>query len=149
MREHPAIKIRRQFALVKHVATGPVVARRLDSRGAHNFVIGKHAFGVACAGHRLACDFRPCAVGTNDAAGADPGSKSARLFASRACFEMHHSHAVWVALNALKSTNAAYRSAGGGALAQPFVKFFTVDHAHKAVVDRNVDLVVFGRDHAG
>ena len=64
-------------------------------------------------------------------------------------FKVNHSHAIQVAFNSVERADAAHCPTGGCTLTQPFVKFLTVDHAYKAVVDWNVNLVVFRRDHAG
>ena len=152
MWKNPAVKIRRQLALIKHITARIVVIRRLDGWGANDLVVGKNALGVAGARHGLAGDFRACAVCANDAAGADSGGVNtrvaARLLRVLARFKVHHGHAVRVALNAIKGANTAHRTAGCGTFAQPFVKLFPVDHADKAVVDGNVHLVVAGRDHS-
>ena len=82
VRKHPAIKIRRDFALVVDIATRRVVTwlphRRLD-----DLVIGEHVFGFVRIRNGLARHFRPCAIGPHHHAGADPhgfGVLAGRVF---------------------------------------------------------------------
>ena len=112
-------------------------------------MVSKHILGAICALHGLAGDFRLGAVSTDDGPRPNP-CRYLALFAIAVDdteLEVDHAHAVVVARDAFKSTHPAHRTAGGGALAQPFVELVAIDHADKAVFDRDVHPHVLGRDH--
>ena len=62
---------------------------------------------------------------------------------------VHPQLAAVVVLQLVKNRLATHRTRLGGAIAQILVELVAVHHAHKAIVDGDVDLVVGGRNHAG
>ena len=141
VREDPAVKIRRQGALVKNIAARAVIAGRLDLGGAHDLVVRKHVTRALCTGHRLPGYFRSRTVCADHTA---CPHRCRHTFAAHVAFTRHVVHdagAVGVAAQAFKAADPAHRTAGGSALTQPFVKGVAVDHADKAVVDGDVHVL--------
>ena len=145
MGEHPAVKVGRQGAAVIHIAALGVVGAR-GLRGRNDLVVGEHIACFFCTFHTLAGDFRAGAVGAHNQARSNAGF--VRLVFGRARLKMHAGHAIGVTAHAVKGAALAHCAMAGGALAQPLVKGVAVDHAHKAIFNRDVDAVVAGRNHA-
>ena len=69
MREHPAVKIRRELALVIHIAARAVIAFGLDGWDFDDLVVSEHILGVLSSVHTgLAGYLRLGAVGPDDGA---------------------------------------------------------------------------------
>ena len=149
MREHPAIKIGRDLALVEHIAAGGVVAGWFVLGCAHDLVVSEDEFAFVSPWDFLLSHLGIGTVGADDAAGTHRLWRALALGLGWACKVVDHRRAVRLAADVRESAGATLGTGAGRALAQPFVEFVAVDHADKAVVDRNVDPVVGRRDHAG
>ena len=84
------------------------------------------------------------------AVGADDEFRAQGLFALAALrFEMNDDSPVGLARQALVAAIDAGGAGFGGALAQPFVEFGSIDHADIAAVNRHVDAGALRRNHRG
>ena len=109
-------------------------------------MVGKHIFGFFRTWHGLASHFGASAIGTNDAASPHTGGFFQAVVGANG--EVHTADTVVISAEFVKHTALTHRTVVFSPYTQPFVKLVAVDHAHKASLDRNIDLFVFGRDHA-
>ena len=145
VREDPAVKIRRKQAVVVHVAAVRVVAG-VALRGLDDLVVCEHVFGFLVALDGLARHFGLGTISPDHVAGAHADRRVVFVFASGRV--MHPGHAVGVFGDLVKHSPYAPRAVGLRPRAQPLIEFVTVDHAHKAVFNRNIHFFVRGRNHA-
>ena len=122
-------------------AAGQETGRRRLGRG-DDLVVREHAATLLGAVDLLLRDPRAGAVG------ADHGAGAQALCLAGTVDVDDGGAAVGIVFDALEAAAGACCAMGHGALAQPLVEVFAVDHADAAAFDRDVDLFVARRDHA-
>ena len=108
-------------------------------------MVGKHILGALCALDGLPCHLGLGPIGTNDETRTQTGvvSRSVTWVA-----DVHPRHAIRVARDFGEGAAHAGGTVRTGTFTQPLVKAVTVDHAHKAVFNRDVNFVVARGNHA-
>ena len=115
-------------------------------RGFDDLVVREHVFGFLVALDGLARHLGLGAVGTDHVTGTHADRRVVFVFAAGRV--MHAGHTVGVFGDLVKHRPYALRAMGLRPRAQPLIELVAIDHAHKAVFNRNIDLFVGGRDHA-
>ena len=143
--EDPAVKIRRERAVVIDVAAVRVVAG-VVLWGLDDLVVREHVFGFLVALDGLARHLGLGAIGADHIAGTHADRRMVFVFTGWRV--VHTGHAVGVFGDLVKDRTHALCAIGLGPRAQPLVKLVAVDHADKAVFNGDINFFVRGRNHA-
>ena len=141
VRKHPAVEIGRGDAVVVDFAAGGQKVRRAVFGRSDDLVIREHTAGIGGAWHRLLANFGACTVRTDDSAGLH------LLWCAVGIGVVDDADVVRRAAQAFETAVDTRGTASPCPLTQPLVEMLAVDHAHEAVVDRDIDPDVFGRHH--
>ena len=148
VREHPAVEVGRELALVPDVAPAGVVAGGPLLGHRYDLVVGEDELATFRAGHGLAGDRRVGAVGADDRAGAHARGRPLAESDTFAQPVVDDGGAVGVALDPLEHAGAAHRARFRCAFAQELVEAIPVDHADVAALDRDIHVLAGRRHHA-
>ncbi len=140
MREYPAVEVRRDRAVIDHVAAAGVVAAGFG-RG-DDLVVGDDIGNSVPARDLGARHVRARTIGADDEARRQRGALARGLVA------IGDARAACVAFDAHEGPGHKLRALADGAVAQEGVEMLAVDHADKAVVDGDVYMARRRRDHA-
>ena len=143
--EDPAVKIRRERAVVIDVAAVRIMAG-VTLRGFDNLVVSEHVFSFLVALDGLARHLGLGAIGADHIAGTHANWCMVFVFASGRV--VHTGDAVGVFGDLVKDGTHSLRAIGLRPRAQPLVELVAVDHADKAIFNRNIDFFIRGRNHA-